>query len=139
MFKNLILNNNKNIILIFLFIFIGIITSLYKGYGDDLDSHAMIHTFIRIIQEGLYEPSRFYGYPFAELFYGFFAYFFGSFVSSFISYLFFLSSIVLIYNSYFKFTFITSKNSNPIFFYLAGTIGYNFMAIAKLTSKSSIG
>ena len=77
MFKNLILNNNKNIILIFLFIFIGIITSLYKGYGDDLDSHAMIHTFIRIIQEGLYEPSRFYGYPLGELFYGVLAYYFG--------------------------------------------------------------
>ena len=128
MFKNLILNNNKNIILIFLFIFIGIITSLYKGYGDDIDSHAMIHTFIRIIQEGLYEPSRFYGYPFAELFYGFFAYFFGSFVSSFISYLFFLSSIVLIYKSYFKFTFIDYKLllfvilcfSNPVL-YLANT------------------
>ena len=109
MFKNLILNNNKNIFLIFLFIFIGIITSLYKGYGDDIDSHAMIHTFIRIIQEGLYEPSRFYGYPLGELFYGFLAYYFGSLTSSLISFLSISIWVLIYFTTLYKFIdFFTS-------------------------------
>ena len=57
--------------------FLGIIVGFYKGYGDDIDSHALILSFINIIENGEYSPSRYHGYPFAELFYGFFGYYFG--------------------------------------------------------------
>ncbi len=116
--------NKKKISLILLFTLLGIVVSIYKGYGDDLDSYAMILTFIRILEEGYYLPSRFYGYPFGELFYGFLAYHFGSFISSFLSYLMFLSSLILIIKSYLKNLIFDDKNlifillcfSNPILF-----------------------
>ena len=63
-------------------IILGIFTSVHRGYGDDIDSFALILTFINLLENGVYTPSRYYGYPFAELFYGFSGYYLGSFYSS---------------------------------------------------------
>ena len=114
----------KNIIVVIFLVLLGIQTSLYKGYGDDLDSHALILTFINVYESGVYSPSRFYGSPFGELFYGFIGYNFGSFIGSFLSYCFFLFSIILIFTSYSKnkinqkdlFLFILICLSNPVLF-----------------------
>ena len=84
----------------------------------------MISTFIRIIEEGYYTPSRFYGYPLGELFYGFLAYYFGSLTSSLISYFLFLASLILIYKSFFQsylfdkklILFLVLCFSNPVLF-----------------------
>ena len=116
--------NKKNISIVLSFTLLGIVISIYKGYGDDIDSYAMIKTFIRIIKEGYYLPSRFYGYPFGELFYGFLAFHFGSFISSFLSYIMFLSSLLLIIKCYSKNLIFDNKNlifvllcfSNPVLF-----------------------
>ena len=97
MFKKTELYNPLNILFVIFLFFLGIIVGFYKGYGDDIDSHALIVSFINIIENGEYSPSRYHGYPFAELFYGFFGYYFGSFASSFLSYIFFLLSIIILY------------------------------------------
>ena len=124
MYKLLNNLNLKNIFLISVFILLGISISIHKGYGDDLDSYAMISTFLKIIEEGYYSPSRFYEYPIGELVYGFLAYFFGSFISSLISYSFFLASLIFIYKSFFQ-TYLFDKKlilfiilcfSNPVLF-----------------------
>ena len=91
------LKKNLNLILVlFIFFLIGIITSAYKGYGDDLDSHALILSYIGVYENGIYSPSRFYGSPVGELFYGFLGYNYGSFLGSFFSYIFFTCSIILL-------------------------------------------
>ena len=64
-------SNLKDLFIIIIFILLGIITSLFKGYGDDLDSHSLILSFISIYENGVYSPSRFQGSPVAEIFYGF--------------------------------------------------------------------
>ena len=69
----------KHVLITFSLIFLGILTSLYKGYGDDLDSHALILSFIGVLENGIYSPSIFYGSPFGELIYGYIGYNFGSF------------------------------------------------------------
>ena len=117
--------NFKSSLIISLFFIIGILTSLYKGYGDDLDSHSLILSFITAYENGIYAPSRFYGSPFAELFYGYIGYNFGSFLGSFLSYCFFLFSIILIFSSYSKnklnqkdlFLFILICFSNPVLYF----------------------
>lgn len=91
------LKKNINLILIiFIFLLIGIITSIYKGYGDDLDSHSLILSYINIYENGIYSASRFYGSPFAEFFYGFIGYNYGSFLGSFLSYIFFTCSVIFL-------------------------------------------
>ena len=115
----------KHVLITISLIFLGILTSLYKGYGDDLDSHALILSFIGVLENGIYSPSRFYGSPFGELFYGFIGYNFGSFLGSFLSYCFFLFSIILIFASYSKskinqkdlFLFILICISNPVLYF----------------------
>ena len=124
MFKKTELYNPLNILFVIFLFFLGIITSIYKGYGDDTDSHALILSFITIIENGQYSASRYYGHPFAELFYGFFGYYFGSFTSSLLSYIFFLSSIIILYLCFFRnelqlnylFLFILICLTNPVLY-----------------------
>tara|TARA_B100001121_G_scaffold309285_1_gene335651 strand:- start:2243 stop:2695 length:453 start_codon:yes stop_codon:yes gene_type:complete len=116
--------NFKNILVIISLTLLGIQTSLFKGFGDDLDSHALILSFIGVLENGVYVPSRFYGSPFGEIFYGYIGYNFGSFLRSFLSYCFFLFSIILIFASYLKnkinqkdlFLFILICLSNPVLY-----------------------
>ena len=115
----------KNIIIAISLVLLGIQTSLYKGYGDDLDSHSLILSFISAYENGVYSSSRFYGSPFGELFYGYIGYNFGSFLGSFLSYCFFLFSIILIFSSYSKnkinqkelFLFVLICLSNPVLYF----------------------
>ena len=124
MFKKTELYKPLNIFFVIFLFFLGIITSIYKGYGDDTDSHALILSFITMIENGQYSASRYYGHPLAELFYGFFGYYFGSFASSFFSYIFFLTSVIILYLCFFKnqlqvnylFLFILICLSNPVLY-----------------------
>jgi hypothetical protein len=116
--------NLKDLFIIIIFILLGIIISLFKGYGDDLDSHSLILSFIRIYENGVYSPSRFQGSPVAEIFYGFLGYNFGSFPGSFLSYIFFISSLIVFFKSFKSLEFnketlllfIIVCISNPILF-----------------------
>ena len=79
----------KDVLIILSIALLGILTSIYKGYGDDLDSHGLILSFINAYESGVYSPSRFYGSPLGEIFYGFLGYNFGSFTGSILSFCFF--------------------------------------------------
>ena len=121
--KNLSKLNYKNIFIIFLVI-LGFITSVSRGYGDDIDSFALILTFINFFENGTYTPSRYYGYPFAELFYGSSGYFLGSFYSTLFSYIFFITSLFVLSKIYLKDTddknkilFILICLTNPVVFF----------------------
>ena len=86
---------------IFIFTFllaVGLFTVNYKGYGDDLDQTGLIKTYISIVQEGIYIPSRYYGHPFAEIFIGFFSYNFGAKIIVGLTYIFFIFSITFFGN-----------------------------------------
>ena len=114
----------KDVLIIFSIILLGISTSFYKGYGDDLDSHSLILSFINAYENGVYSPSRFYGSPLGEIFYGFLGYNFGSFVGSIFSFCFFLISIILFFLSFAKnkinkrniYLFILICFSNPVLY-----------------------
>ena len=116
--------NFRDLFIIIIFILLGIITSLFKGYGDDLDSHGLILSFISIYEKGVYAPSRFQGSPVAEIFYGFLGYNYGSFPGSFLSYIFFISSLIVFLKSFKSLElgkvtlllFIIVCISNPILF-----------------------
>lgn len=114
----------KNFLIVVLFIIIGVQTAIYKGFGDDLDSHALILTFMDLYENGYYSPSRYQGSLVAEIFYGFLGYNYGSFLSAFLSYIFFISSLIIFFKSFSnaKFDnkdlllFIVVCFSNPVLF-----------------------
>lgn len=97
----MIIDNNKKkfyIFLYFILLIFGLFISHTVRYGDDIDSHSLILSFLNIIEKGIYKPSRFYGSPLAEIIIGFFSYKLGGFLSSFICYLLYLISIISIFN-----------------------------------------
>lgn len=114
----------KKIFAYIFLIFIGLIVSYYKGYGDDLDSSGLVKVFINIYEKGYYSPSRFQGSFVSEIFYGPIAFFFGSFICNLFSYFFFLLAIYFIFKAYFDnyffskniFLFILICFSNPVLF-----------------------
>lgn len=42
-------------------------------YGNDINSHSLILTYLNIIENGYYTPSRFYDNPLSEIIIGFFS------------------------------------------------------------------
>ena len=85
--------SKKNYFFTFIIFIFGILISRIVSYGDDLDFLGLIHTFINVIENGTYTPSRFYGSPLAEFLIGLFAYFFGGEISAFICYVLFVFSL----------------------------------------------
>jgi hypothetical protein len=79
------------------FIF-GFFISITVKYGDDVDTHGLILSYLNIIEKGIYSPSRFYGSPLAEIIIGFFSYNLGGLFTSFICYLLFIISAISIFN-----------------------------------------
>ena len=92
-----ILNTEKKYLYLIL-LFFGLFISYNIKYGDDIDSHSLILSYLNIIEKGIYNPSRFYGSPLAEILIGFFSYNFGGFFSSFLCYLLYLISIISLFN-----------------------------------------
>jgi hypothetical protein len=93
---------SKKKIFLFLTLIFGIFISRIISYGDDVDSHSLIHTYLNIINNGIYSPSRFYGSPLAEFLIGFLSYFFGGKVSAFISYILFFFSLNFLFFYFYK-------------------------------------
>lgn len=92
---------------------IGIYICKIKGYGSDIDTYSLIKTFLGVIDDGNYSPSRYYGHPVPEILIGFLAYNFGSLITAFFCYSIFLTSLYFFYKS-----FSDSKSSNNIYFFL---------------------
>lgn len=111
----------KNIFIFIFLLAVGLFTVNYKGYGDDLDQAGLINTYISIVEEGIYIPSRYYGHLFAEIFIGFFSYNFGAKIIVGLSYIFFIFSIIFFGNFFFinkqkRILLILLCISNPVLF-----------------------
>jgi hypothetical protein len=112
------IKTKKNYIIYFIIIVFGIFLSRVVGYGDDIDTHRLIHTYLNVIENGIYLPSRYYGSPLAEFIIGFFSYFFGGIISAFISYILFILSLNFLFTYYFKNQEKSFVNKKIIFFIL---------------------
>lgn len=111
----------KNFFFFLILIIFGIILSSIIGYGDDLDFTGLIFSFINVLENGVYTPSRFYGSPLGEFIIGFFAYFFGGKISAFLNYVLFIFSLNFLfayYNNNENYSFSSTKK---IFFILCIT------------------
>lgn len=105
--------NSQNYIL-YLINLIAIITGIYvaKTMGYGIESEPRLTVFTNLIENGIYEPSRYYGHPVSEIILGFLGYFFGGKITNFICFLCFLSSIYFFYFTFYK------NNKSLIFFFL---------------------
>ncbi len=88
-----------NLLIVSLFLFISFILYL-NFYGSDHDSYAIINTFIILINEARYVPSRTFGFPVSELIIGSSVYFLGSYITKYFLYFIFLISLVFFYYSF---------------------------------------
>lgn len=66
------------------------------NYGGDNDTYLILSTFLHLLKSGVYNPSRFTGYPVAEVGIGYLAWLGGSALSNLGTYLLFLASALLI-------------------------------------------
>ena len=94
MLSNILKKNYIIFIVLFLF---GIFISRIVGYGDDLDTAGLILTYLNIIENGVYSPSRAYGSPLAEFLIGSFSYFFGGKTLALLSYILFILSLIFLF------------------------------------------
>jgi len=90
---------NKYIFLLFI-IFLGIFLSSIKKYGSDIDTAAILKTYYNLIINNTYLPSRNYGHPIAEIFFGYLSYNISTKIVIFISYLLFVFSIFFLIKSF---------------------------------------
>ena len=102
----------------------GVVLSVNSNYGGDNDTYAMLSTFSNLTNGYGYSPSRFTGYPVAEIGIGFIAFYFGSWLNNLVSFMFFVISLILIYKSFVKgnfdsrfIIFLILCVSNPVLFF----------------------
>lgn len=102
----------------------GLVIAINSNYGGDNDTYAMISTFSNLYNGFGYSPSRFTGYPVAEIGIGFIAFHFGSWLNNLVSFLFFIISLILIYKSFVQsglnskfLIFLILCVSNPVLFF----------------------
>jgi len=91
-----------------------------SGYGGDGDTYGILYSFLSMAYEGVYVPSRYTGYPVAELAIGVLAWFGGSALSNCVTYLLFILSAAL---------FPCAVGSNRF-----GSLHYWFFAAMALSS-----
>lgn len=85
--------------LIFIITLYGFYLCFIGGYGSDEDTLPMIYVFETRLTEGRFVTSRFTSYPIPEIGIGFLAYYFGSFAANSVTYLFFLTGIIIFFFS----------------------------------------
>lgn len=66
-----------------------------SNYGGDNDTYGILKSFLSVLELGAYQPSRFTGYPVAEIGIGFLAWIGGSALSNATTYFLFLISVLL--------------------------------------------
>ncbi len=116
----------KNLIgfLILIITLYGFYLCFIGGYGSDEDTLPMIYVFETRLTEGRFVTSRFTSYPIPEIGIGFLAYYFGSFAANSVTYLFFLTGIIIFFFSFDKKSDFKKLNlflllclSSPILFF----------------------
>ena len=126
-YQQMVLKSTADLILMASLAFLiisGVVLAVYSNYGGDNDAYYMIHTFSNLLNGSGYSPSRFTGYPVAEIGIGFIAFYFGSWLNNLVSFIFLLASLVLIYKSFVKnnfdkgfLIFLILCLSNPVLFF----------------------
>lgn len=91
----------------------GMALAVTSNYGSDNDTYGMLYTFHNLIEGNGYTPSRFTGYPVAEIGIGYIAFYFGSWLNNLVSFIFFVVSLILIYR-----VFESKANRNKLMFFL---------------------
>jgi hypothetical protein len=76
-------------------LFLGIAIGWTSGYGGNPDTYGMLSTFLSILHDGVYHPSRYTGYPAAELVVGAMAWLGGSRLTNIASFLFLVVATTL--------------------------------------------
>ena len=92
---NYLLTNRFLIFLILISLFTGFYIALTNSYGYDNDTYRMLNTFLNLIHNGIYLPSRSPGSPVAEIGIGTLAWFGGSKLTNSFTLILFFSSISL--------------------------------------------
>jgi len=126
-YQQLILRSSVDLVLwgfLACLIISGVVLAVTSNYGGDNDTYEMLRTFSVLINGSGYIPSRFTGYPVAEIGIGFIAFYFGSWLNNLLSFIFFITSLVLIYKSFDKsnfdsrfIIFLILCVSNPVLFF----------------------
>ena len=146
---------------VFIFLLLSILLScsvaltlaLGSGYGGNPDTYGMLATFLSALHDGQYHPSRYTGYPAAELIVGFVAWLGGSALANASSFImFFMSSLLFPYcfiarpSALQRFLFAALTLSSPVllfdsivaidypyalFFWVAGTACLNCFSNAS--------
>jgi len=104
MLKQLSKNNYFLLLLILLIFIFGSYISLSRGSNlTDGDSHSILLSFLNMLDFRTYTPSRgAYGHLIPEMFLGSIAYFFGVPLSNLVCFIFFFSSIYVLFITFFK-------------------------------------
>ena len=124
-----LVEKNKNNLIIFFFLIIGLYISLIRGSNfSDGDSFSVILSFLDYIDFNKYTPSRgAYGHPIPELFIGSLSYFLGTPFSNLFCFLLFFSSIIILSKTFFE-----DKIKKNIFIFLVLS---NFLLFTENTNS----
>jgi uncharacterized membrane protein len=102
----------------------GAYLALTSNFGPDNDTYGMLSTFYKLINGEGYSPSRFTGYPVAEIGIGFVSFFFGSWLINLISLIFTILSLLILASIFIKpkstpqiILFLLIALSNPVIFF----------------------
>jgi hypothetical protein len=81
--------------------------SITLNYGGDVDTYGILRSFLNVLHNGHYAPSRFTGYPVAEVSIGYLAWIGGSSLSNLVTYILYLLSVLI-----FPFCFVSRIKLN---------------------------
>lgn len=121
----------KNILALFIPLIFGLWISSNIKYGGDIDFHAMLLVYEKILETGIYSPSRAYGSLVSELFYGFIAFNIGGHAASFISFFLYYCSLILIFSYFSK----SLSNFKILLFFLLLVLSNPYLTLSN-TSPS---
>jgi hypothetical protein len=109
---------NINLIIFLIFFIFGIFFCYQNSYTLSDDAYSSINSFLGIINNNQYIPSRPPSYIVSEIIMGFLAYYFGSFFLNLVIYIFTVVGLLLFFYSLIDSNFFSSKKKIQIIFFL---------------------
>lgn len=110
---------NINLIIFLIFFIFGIFFCYQNSYTLSDDAYSSINSFLGIINNNQYIPSRPPSYIISEIIMGFLAYYFGSFFLNLVIYIFTVVGLLLFFYSLIESNFFSSKKKKyKLFFFL---------------------
>lgn len=108
---------NINLIIFLIFFIFGIFFCYQNSYTLSDDAYSSINSFLGIINNNQYIPSRPPSYIISEIIMGFLAYYFGSFFLNLVIYIFTVVGLLLFFYSLIESNFFSSKKKNINYFF----------------------